>query len=224
MQGVICGHILKIALVCSLPVTQRWPITTAHVHGNVVAAAAAAAWNKNLATPLNQVTHILQGVEECIRPVPDILIVELKPPIPTTVILFLHCRFQIHPNSVLLQARVCWLLLLMLLFFVWKSSGSSNESDQKLPWKLVVWTHIVLNQWWRLEICFHLSTPCCSLAQILDYQQDSPDWDCSILFGCMHLPADQVSYELTKNWTISVTHHLNDQFVYLLIILSLFQE
>lgn len=23
MQGVICGHILKIALVCSLPVTQR---------------------------------------------------------------------------------------------------------------------------------------------------------------------------------------------------------
>jgi len=148
MQRVISGHILKIALVCSLLVTQRWPIATAHVDGIIVAVAVAAAgaWNKNLATPLNQVTHILQGVEERIRPVPDILIVELKPPIPTTVILFLHCRFQIHPNSVLLQARVCWLLLLMLLFFVWKSSGSSNESDQKLPWKLVVWTHTVLNQ------------------------------------------------------------------------------
>ncbi len=144
MQGVICGHILKIALVCSLLVTQRWPIATAHVDGNVVAAAAA--WNKNLTTPLNQVTHILQGVEERIRPVPNILIVELKPPIPTTVILFLHCRFQIHPKSVLLQARVCWLVLLTLLFFVWKSSGGSNESDQKLPWKPVVWTHIVLNQ------------------------------------------------------------------------------
>ena len=84
MEVVVQGDDLQVALISSLAEARSGISTAAHVRLGLSIAAAGV---KDLPTPLDQVTGTSQRVEQRARPVSDVLLVELKPPVPLDVVL-----------------------------------------------------------------------------------------------------------------------------------------